>query len=416
MSFLQDLFKPNVEKLESRSNVQGLIKALGYKEAKVRSDAAEALGRLKDNNTVVPLVLHALKDGDSGVLRQAAAEALGRIGDPCAVEPLIAVLENPDEAEFAKDRYLEERYLKASCRLGPSTHYLGEVAAEALGRIGDPRAVEPLIAALKYDPVRNDNMTYLYLNALSIKTLEEGMKIFHAFLLCGSLRRSAALRRAAAEALGQIGDSRAVEPLSAVLKDGVEDLCSYARKLSLLVRDIVKDRFLALTLGSSALSKSEEKIRDILMSISTLDPIIDGKEWRVIKADICQAAAEALKQINIKPGRDAQAGRKETSSVGKQKAHELAVAWWSSDKSTPLRATGHATCDHCNRDIPIDGGYLCNPKTGDLIGVYSVIGSSTPDLMCEQCFDRESPEPWDPEQTARNLEQAKTAQDRLLHK
>ena len=63
------------------------------------------------------------KDSDA---REAAADALGEIGDPKAVEPLIAALKDPDDD-------------------------VREAAAEALGRIGDPRAVDPLNAALN-DP------------------------------------------------------------------------------------------------------------------------------------------------------------------------------------------------------------------------------------------------------------------------
>jgi len=54
-----------------------------------------------------------------------AAEALGAIGDPRAIEPLTAVLnEDADEQVRA-------------------------YAAEALGKIDDSRVVEPLIAALR---------------------------------------------------------------------------------------------------------------------------------------------------------------------------------------------------------------------------------------------------------------------------
>lgn len=60
--------------------------------------------------------------------REEAAEALGEIRDPRAVDPLIAAL---------NDRNPEVR----------------EEAAEALGKIGDPRAVEPLTGLLG-DPRR----------------------------------------------------------------------------------------------------------------------------------------------------------------------------------------------------------------------------------------------------------------------
>jgi len=53
-----------------------------------------------------------------------AAEALGKIGDPQAVEPLIAALKEGEK-------------------------WLRQGAAWALGKIRDPRAIEPLVAALK---------------------------------------------------------------------------------------------------------------------------------------------------------------------------------------------------------------------------------------------------------------------------
>jgi len=67
-------------------------------------------------------LIKALEDEEEYV-RSSAAEALGEIGDKRAVEPLIKALEDDDK--------------------GVLYH-----AAYALGRIGDERAVEPLIKAL----------------------------------------------------------------------------------------------------------------------------------------------------------------------------------------------------------------------------------------------------------------------------
>jgi HEAT repeat protein len=92
---------------------------------------------------------------------RAAERALKRINDPRAVEPLIAALEHKNKN-------------------------VSEGAARALGNIKDPRAVEPLIAALSY---KNDRPS---------KDLTE---------------------TAAARALGKIKDPRAVEPLIAFFKE-----------------------------------------------------------------------------------------------------------------------------------------------------------------------------------------------------
>lgn len=86
---------------------------------------------------------------------QAVAEALGKLGDTRAVEPLIAALQDEDVE-------------------------LRRAAAQALGEIGDSRAVEPLIAALRDKDIE--------------------------------------LRRVAARALGEIEDAQAVEPLLATLE------------------------------------------------------------------------------------------------------------------------------------------------------------------------------------------------------
>jgi len=176
---------PNVEKMKARRDVKGLIRALGYKKDwEVRAAAARALGGIKDPRAVEPLIA-ALKDEDSDV-RKAAARALGEIKDPRAVEPLIAALED------------EELRVRAA-------------AAEALGQIGDARAVAPLIAALKDTDkyVRKAATEALgKIGAPAVESLSAALKDTDKYV-----------RKAAAYALGEIKDPRAVEPLIAALRD-----------------------------------------------------------------------------------------------------------------------------------------------------------------------------------------------------
>jgi len=106
---------------------------------------------LKANKDVEGLI-SALKDKDP-MVRGDAAEALGKIGDSRAVEPLIEVLN--DIVEF--------------------------IAIESLRKIGEP-AVEPLIKALK--------------------------------------NKDTLIRSGAVRALGEIRDKRAIEPLTEALKYG----------------------------------------------------------------------------------------------------------------------------------------------------------------------------------------------------
>lgn len=138
--------------------------------------AVLALGNIVDARAVDPLI-KAHGDEDSDV-REKAAEALGKIGS-CAVEPLIRVLGDRDAAvrlhaawalnelhwyptnESEKGYYLiaKKEWDKAVLLGNPvvelliralvdSDVYVRKDAAEALEKIGDVRAVGPLIRRL----------------------------------------------------------------------------------------------------------------------------------------------------------------------------------------------------------------------------------------------------------------------------
>jgi HEAT repeat protein len=86
---------PDVRKMEREFNVQGLIKALGYRQdSRIRADAAIALGRIGSTIALNPLIA-ALNDGNSYV-RGHVADALAKIGGTHSVEPLIALLKDVD--------------------------------------------------------------------------------------------------------------------------------------------------------------------------------------------------------------------------------------------------------------------------------------------------------------------------------
>ncbi len=59
-----DIFnrKSNVKKLAAKKDIKGLTKALQHKDRLVRTNAAEALGKIGDNRAVEPLI-EALKNG-----------------------------------------------------------------------------------------------------------------------------------------------------------------------------------------------------------------------------------------------------------------------------------------------------------------------------------------------------------------
>jgi HEAT repeat protein len=158
--------KPDIAQLANTGDVKGLIDALRHKKDwQVRRDAAIALGRIGDAKAIQALE-HALVDEQNHV-RAAAVRALATM----------------DGIDFDILKYF----------LHDDSELVRWEAARALGRIGDERAVEPLLEALQ------DERTYV--------------------------------RRGAAWALGEIGDARAVKPLTTIAqneKDRIREVASEA--------------------------------------------------------------------------------------------------------------------------------------------------------------------------------------------
>ncbi|MEM4359453.1 MAG: HEAT repeat domain-containing protein, partial [Candidatus Bilamarchaeaceae archaeon] len=164
-----------------------LIDALKDENEDVRYEAAEALERIGVNEEQLKEITRMLKEGKTWEEREGAAEALGKIGDARAVPVLIDALKD-------KDRYV--RY----------------EAAEALGKIGDARAVPVLIDALK------DKDRYVrYEAAEALGKIGDARAV--PVLIDALKDKDRYVRYEAAEALGKIGDARAVPVLIDALKD-----------------------------------------------------------------------------------------------------------------------------------------------------------------------------------------------------
>ncbi|MEP7291292.1 MAG: HEAT repeat domain-containing protein, partial [Chloroflexota bacterium] len=141
-------------------------------------------------------------------------------GDAAIANQLSAALENPklDESQRALVIRMLGRTATADRVeqlidiLLHGTPLIQGAAAEALGYIGDPRAVGPILLFL--------HDTSNELREIAVEALG---RIGHtsAFdrVLSVLSDESEWVRRAAAEALGALGDHRAVEPLSAALQD-----------------------------------------------------------------------------------------------------------------------------------------------------------------------------------------------------
>ncbi|MCL4487066.1 MAG: HEAT repeat domain-containing protein [Chloroflexi bacterium] len=162
----------------------------------VRRSAWIALGHLGDSRAAVEPLITRLSDQITVQERESICEALGDLADPRAVEPLIMSLEHSPGAVRALARIGDSRAVMPLISLvrgeGFIKSYQCEAVCDALGTLGDIRAVEPLISVLNAAP-RN---TY-------------GGPSYTASHGCVAVCR----------ALGKLGDVRALKALIARLSD-----------------------------------------------------------------------------------------------------------------------------------------------------------------------------------------------------
>ena len=174
---------------------------LTFPDAEVRAIACETLGKIADQTVASPIeaeearvvvkpLVERLTNDDAWVVRRKAAAALGSLGDVAkemgVVDVLIARLSDPRPE------------VKAA-------------AAEALGKLGDPKAAGPLVATLvhnRYGAVREIEVALEKLGAPALPAI-----------LPALTNPEVEVRRAAVQAVAKIGTSAAVVPLAQRLKD-----------------------------------------------------------------------------------------------------------------------------------------------------------------------------------------------------
>ncbi len=211
--YLTELFVDGITDVD-RDCSDFLVQELTSNNEHLREEVADALIKMEYQRAVDPLI-RALKDKNGDIFRKRVAEIICRIGEP-AVIPLIHALKD------------EDRYLRCG-------------AADSLGKIGDERAVKPLINSLK------DKDSYIRLEAAGaldrIGWKSKGGQENAYYLIAKAKWKEVSkigklavipliqalkdgeldLRYGAAEALGEIGDERALEHLNQTLKDEEEE-------------------------------------------------------------------------------------------------------------------------------------------------------------------------------------------------
>lgn len=206
-------------RLRNRRLGRPLLQALRARWPATRAAAAEALGHLRDDAHVPPLIT--LLGDPFAVVRRAAARSLGRLGDSRALAPLQEMLADGDP-ELRRESVLALAGMEGDLALEGLLRALGDsdvevrrVAAVALGRIGDSRAVPALGRRLSPDhPEPSDLVRAWIVWALgAIGSPMALPALFHA--LDDPVDRVAI---AAAQALGRMGDPRAIPELERFLR------------------------------------------------------------------------------------------------------------------------------------------------------------------------------------------------------
>ncbi|HZD43613.1 MAG TPA: HEAT repeat domain-containing protein, partial [Methanomicrobiales archaeon] len=201
--------EPNIEAMVESRNIGGLMRMLRHKNPDIQWQAANALGNMGED--AFDHLLHGLgsghRDMEIGII-----EALGQIGNKRAVPNLSALL---------NDKSTEVRW----------------AAAIALGELGDAAAVPALQQALQdtdkyvrygavlaldklgYQPATDEERAWIHLGRQDWEELEKMGDPALAPLKRALKDKHADVRGRAVEALGKMGDPRALHVLMRSLGD-----------------------------------------------------------------------------------------------------------------------------------------------------------------------------------------------------
>ena len=179
----------------------------------VRLEAVKALGRIGDTKATGPLI--ARLNDSSEQIRLEAVRSIGGTGDPRAVQVLSVATgdQNPDVAAAAVNALAkiggDEALDEFIYLLDKTDDRIQTYVARELSEICDERALEVLLRSLDDSDTSSHAMNGL------VRIGEPAVEPLIALFPEGRARDF--VRARAAEALGKIGDRRALEPLIATL-------------------------------------------------------------------------------------------------------------------------------------------------------------------------------------------------------
>ncbi|MDP8234055.1 MAG: HEAT repeat domain-containing protein, partial [Candidatus Saelkia tenebricola] len=300
--------------------VEPLIAALSDRDSDVREEAASALGDIGDIRAVEPLIKSLLEDKNTEV-RLSAAGSLGEIGGSRAIESLILVL--------GDDKLCLPIYCRGGMGIRDDRIQVVEVlvklgggaidplckallenecldirryTASALGKIGDARAVEPLIAALSDSDSDVRGIIPWALKDIGAAAVDACIAHIND--------SNWWVREGVIEALGYIGDERATSYLTEALNDSHPEVRQRAKEsLAMLggaveIEEVVQEEPQIPTIEELSVQLASENKDEVLSAISVV------KEYSITDAvdallsllgssdsDIRLSSADALAEL-----------------------------------------------------------------------------------------------------------------------
>ena len=229
-----------LHRLKDRGGFRPLLAKLEDKDPHIRAAAARAVGDMGDKSAVVKLL--PLIHDPIRYVHDAAAEALGKLGDRSAITPLIQILTGHDSTNDTSKGLIIGSGLGFTAGWQLTAAQTRTRAAQALGVLQAPEAVDGLIEALKdkdanfriavatslgqirspkaVDPLQDAILPYY----LTIAPTNSGFVIFDGAVKIPDEHRretekDANVRAAIVWALGQIADPKAKETLQKAVND-----------------------------------------------------------------------------------------------------------------------------------------------------------------------------------------------------
>jgi|GEM_PF-6490660 len=208
-----------IEKIEKATAILNDINAY----SKDRANAAIELGEFGSDEVVTTLIYWLRKDYDNDFtfnVRRACAIALGRIGHPRALGPLIDSLKNDtnlgviEAIPIALGTFGDLSVIEELIDLvkNDTDYNVRRYAASSLCALGDLRAFEVLVEAVKNDSSKVRG-TVIY-NLHKIKD----PRVCDVLIDVLQHKNNQEHRKYAAISLGKLGDSSAIEPLLEALR------------------------------------------------------------------------------------------------------------------------------------------------------------------------------------------------------